>query len=77
MLREIGKTTKIIKFDKGIKFCNEKFQLFLNENNIKHELTCVYAPKQNRIVKRDNHRILESTKEWYMETMSILIFGER
>ncbi len=63
MLREIGKTIKILKSNKETKFCNEKFQSFLHENNIKHELTCVYTPKQNRIVERDNHIILESAKK--------------
>jgi len=77
MLREIGKNIKTFKSNKGTKFCNKKFQSFLDENNIKHELTCVYTLEQNKITKKDNHMIIESAKKWYMEAMSIPIFGER
>jgi transposase InsO family protein len=62
MLKEIGKTIKILRYDRGIELCNKMFQNFLDKKNIKHELTCVYTPKQNGVVERDNHIILESTR---------------
>ncbi len=46
MLREIGKTIKIFKSNKGTKF--------YNENNIKHELTCVYTLKQKGLMMAPN-----------------------
>ncbi len=58
MLREIGNNIKIFKPNKGTKFCNKKFRSFLDENNNKHELTCVYTLEQNEIAKRDNHMII-------------------
>ncbi len=66
MLREIGKNIEnieIFKSNKGTRFCNKKFQSFWDENNVKHELTCVYTFEQNEITKRDNHMIFESAKK--------------
>jgi transposase InsO family protein len=62
MLKEIGKTIKILIYDRGIEFYNKMFQNFLDKKNIKHELTCVYTPKQNGVVEKDNRMILESTR---------------
>jgi hypothetical protein len=41
ILKEIGKTVKILRYDREIEFCNKMFQNFLDNKNIKHELTCV------------------------------------
>jgi hypothetical protein len=35
MLREIGKTIQILKFDKWNEFCNENYQKKLDKKNIK------------------------------------------
>jgi hypothetical protein len=34
---------------------------FLECNNIHHQLTIAYTPKQSSMVERDNHIILETT----------------
>jgi hypothetical protein len=54
MLREIGKTIKILKFDKWNEFCNDFSKKIGQEECQAHELTYAYIPKQNGAAKFRN-----------------------
>jgi transposase InsO family protein len=47
--------------DLGVEFMNKHVVEFLECNNIHHQLTIAYTPKQSSMVERDNHIILETT----------------
>jgi len=47
--------------DLGGEFMNKHVFEFLEWNNIHHQLTIIYTPKQSSIVERNNDIILETT----------------
>ena len=55
---------EILRSDRGKEFTNHEFVKFLDDQNIKHELTTVYTPEQNGVAERDNRFIMEAV--WSM-----------
>jgi hypothetical protein len=54
MLRKIGKTIKILKFDKWNEFCNEIIYKKIGQEEYQAcELTYAYIPKEYGVVKRN------------------------
>lgn len=51
-------TIKVIRIDKGTKFCNKTVDDFLKVLGIIHQLSCVYTPQQNGLVERKHKTLL-------------------
>jgi hypothetical protein len=60
--RETGKLINILRTDNGGEFTGKKFEEFLKNAGIKHELTMSYTPEQNGVSERMNRTLLEKTR---------------
>ena len=62
MQRKTRCAIKVLRSNRGGKYTGGEFQRLLNDNNIKHELTCAYTPEQNGAIERENQTIMESVR---------------
>ena len=62
--KETGKVLKILHTDGGGEYTSHAFSAYLAENGIKHELTNVYTPQENRVSEHANQTINNLT--WSM-----------
>jgi transposase InsO family protein len=53
---------KVLRSDRWTKYTNKKFTEFLNDKDIKQELTVPYAPEQNGASEKENRTIIEAVK---------------
>jgi len=75
--RETGHDVHIVRSDRGTKYTSEQFRNFLNEANIKQELTTPYTPEQNGSSERDNRTIMEAARSMlYAANIHIRFWGE-
>jgi hypothetical protein len=59
---EFGLRIKKIRSDNGTLFKNFQIEGFLEEEGIKHEFSCPYAPQQNGVVERKNRNLLDMAR---------------
>lgn len=64
---ETGLKVKCIRTDNGTEFVNNKFDGFLRQMGIKHQLTVPYTPEQNGVVERANRTIVEMARTMLAE----------
>lgn len=60
--RTTGNCVKTLRTDRGIEFCNTKFELYLEQKGIVRETSTSYTPQQNGYIERDNRTISEAAK---------------
>ena len=60
--RATGNRVKTLRTDRGIEFCNTKFELYLEQKGIVRETSTSYTPQQNGYIERDNRTISEAAK---------------
>ena len=53
---------KIVKFDNGGEYCNNKFKNFMESVGILHQTSCPNSPQQNGVAERKNRHLLEITR---------------
>ena len=56
---QTGKKIKCLRIDKGLEFCNNRFDELCKKSAIKSHKTCAYTPHQNRVSKRMNRMIMD------------------
>jgi transposase InsO family protein len=59
---EFGLRIKKIRSDNGTEFKNSQIEEFLEEDNIKHELSSPYTPQQNGVVERKNRTLMDMAR---------------
>ncbi|KAA3482128.1 Integrase, catalytic core [Gossypium australe] len=59
---ETGCKHKTIRSDNGAEYTSAQFQAICTEAGIKHQLTNVYTPQQNRVSERKNRSLLDMAK---------------
>jgi transposase InsO family protein len=59
---EFGLRIKKIRSDNGTEFMNSQIEGFLEEEDIKHELSSPYTPQQNGVVERKNRTLLDMAR---------------
>ena len=62
--KEIGKSLKCLRFDRGGKFTSNEFETFCNDREIKRQTR---TPPQNGIVERRNRSILDCARTLMIE----------
>lgn len=60
--KKLGKQTKTIRTDNGTEYTSHKFENYLRNHGIQHELTVPYTPQQNGIAERMNRTIIEAAR---------------
>ena len=53
---------QILRSDNAKEYLSEPFQSFMLQHGILHQTSCVDTPSQNRVVKRKNRHLLETTR---------------
>ena len=57
--KEIGKSLKCLRSDRGGEFTSNEFEIFCNDKEIKRQTSAPRTPPQNGIAKRRNRSILD------------------
>nr|GEY71961.1 zinc finger, CCHC-type [Tanacetum cinerariifolium] len=60
--KELRKTLKMLRTDRGGEFTSNEFTQYCKENVIARQLTAPYSPQQNRVVERRNRKIMSTTR---------------
>lgn len=60
--RDTGYRVRGLRTDNGGEYIGKNFQKFMDDEGIKHDLTCSYTPEQNSVAERDNRTIMEAVK---------------
>lgn len=59
---QTGQKIGTFRTDGGGEFCNGKFDKFLRERGIRHEVTAPYTPEQNGMSERMNRSLVEKAR---------------
>jgi hypothetical protein len=59
---EFDAKVKKIRSDIGSEFKNTQVKDYLDQEGIKHEFLAPYTPQQNRVAKKKNMTLIESTR---------------
>ena len=65
--KEIGKSLKCLRLDKGGEFNSNEIEMFCNDRGIKRQTSIHGTPPQNRIAKRRNRSIMDYARTPMME----------
>ena len=65
--KEIGKSLKCLRFDRGGEFTSHEFELFCNCIGIKRKTSIPRTPPQNGVAKRRNRLIMDYARTLMME----------
>ncbi|RDX94264.1 hypothetical protein CR513_23367, partial [Mucuna pruriens] len=68
---QFGKSIKRLQLDNDTKCVNLEFSIFLKDNEVIHELTCMKTPQQNGVAKRKKCHLLEVVRVLIFQ-MSVL-----
>lgn len=60
IFRDTGNYLQIFRTDGGGEFTSKRFQDYLSQKGVRHEITAPYSPEQNGFCERDNRTIMES-----------------
>jgi hypothetical protein len=64
---EFSLRIKKIRSDNGTEFKNSQIEVFLEEEDIKHEFSSPYTPQQNGVVERKNRTLLDMARTMFDE----------
>lgn len=59
---------QVLRSDNGREYLNSNFKLFLTQNGIHHQTSCVYTPQQNGVAERKNRHLLEVARTIMFES---------
>ncbi|WRX22708.1 Integrase [Theobroma cacao] len=59
---ELGFSMKILRYDNGLEYCSSEFKDFLAYKGIKHQLTVLHGPQQNRANERMNKTLVKMAR---------------
>ena len=62
IFRDTGNHMQVFRTDGGGEFTSKKFQEYLTQQGICHEVTAPYSPEQNGFCERDNRTVMESVR---------------
>ena len=62
IFRDTGNHLQILRTDGGGKFTSKRFEAYLSQQGVRHEVTAPYSPKQNGFCERDNMTIMEGVR---------------
>ena len=65
--KEIGKSPKCLRSNRGGEFVSHEFELFFNDRGIKRKSSTTRTPPQNGVAKRRNRSILDCPRVLMME----------
>ena len=65
--KEIGKSLKCLRSDRGGEFISNEFEMFCNGRGIKRQTSTPKTPPQNGIVERRNRSIMDCDRTLMME----------
>jgi transposase InsO family protein len=71
---ETGNILKMLRSDNGGEYTSRKFEGYLVEKEIKHQLTMPYTPQQNGVSKRRNRTLMEMERCLLYEKKMLLKF---
>ena len=69
-----GLSIKKMRSNNGTEFKNTQVEEFLDEEDIKHEFSTPYTPKQNGVVERKNHTLIDMARTMLDEYKTLDIF---
>ena len=64
---------KILRSDNGTEYIDKSFRVFLDDNGILFQTTCVGTPQQNGVTERKNCHLAEVTRS-LLFTMNIPMY---
>ena len=65
--KEIGKSLKCLRYDRGGEFTSREFEEFCNDRGIKRQTSAPRTPPQNGIAERRNRSVINCAKTLMME----------
>ena len=65
--KEIGKSLKYLRSDRGGEFTSNEFEMFCNDRGIKRHTFAPRTPPQNGIAERRNRYIMDCARTLMME----------
>ena len=65
--KEIGKSLKYLRSNRGGKFTSRDFEVFCNEKGIKRQTSAPRTPEHNEIAERRNRSIMEYARTLMIE----------
>ena len=65
--KELGKSLKCLKLDRGGEFTSREFEVFYNDKGIKRQTSAPMTPPQNGIVERINRSVIDYARTLMME----------
>ena len=65
--KEIGKSLKCLRLDRGGEFISNEFEMFYNDREIKRQTSAPRTPPQNGIVERRNRSIMDYARTLMIE----------
>ena len=65
--KEIGKSMKFLRFDRGGEFTSNEFEMFCNDRGIKRQTSAPRTPRQNGITKWRNMSIMDYARTLMMK----------
>ena len=65
--KEIGKSFKCLRSEKGGEFTSNEFEMFCNDRGIKRHTSTPKTPPQNGIAKRRNTFVMDCARTLMME----------
>ena len=65
--KEIGKSLKCLRSDRGGEFTSNEFEIFCNDKGIKRQTSTPRTPPQNGVAERRNRFLIDSARRLMME----------
>ena len=65
--KQIGKSLKCLRSDRGGEFTSNEFEMFCNDRGIKRQTSAPRTPPQNGIVERRNRSIIDCARTLMMK----------
>ena len=65
--KEIGKSLKCLRSERGGEFISNKFEIFFNDRGIKRQTSAPRTPPQNEIAERRNRTIMDYARTLMIE----------
>ncbi|OMO61385.1 Integrase, catalytic core [Corchorus capsularis] len=64
---QVGNKIKVLRSDNGTECTSDRFEEFLREAGIEHQLTATYTPQQNGVSERKNRTVMEMARRLLFE----------
>ncbi|KMQ85207.1 gag-pol polyprotein [Lasius niger] len=64
---ETGNRVEVLRTDQGTEFTGKEFKIFLQENNINHEMSVEYTPQSNGLAERSIRTLTEKARAMILD----------